>query len=113
MVFFSAFIFDFKVYRKSFIMMDFDFFSLLIYLFIVVSVAFVVKAYLDTQTIKENTYKNYLLLQEQFVLEKSKSKVNIEKLQLADNLYGLLFKRLFKITKEFLLLQKLIFDKQS
>ena len=93
--------------------MSFDFFGILIYFLLVVLLAFVVKAYLDTQLIKENKNRNYLVLQEQLLIEKEKCNVNTEKLRLADNLQNSLFTRLFKITKEIILLQKLIFDKQS
>ncbi|GAA4893003.1 hypothetical protein GCM10023311_16820 [Flaviramulus aquimarinus] len=91
--------------------MNFDFFSILIYLLLAVLLAFIVKAYWDTQAIKENAFRNHLLLEEQLVLENNKSKMNIEKLYLSDNLQKSVFKRLFKITKDILLLQKLIFDK--
>lgn len=93
--------------------MEFDFFSIIIYLLFIVLLAFIVKAFVDIQIIKKDGCRSYLLLQKQLEIAKNKSKVNIEKLDLIDNLNDSYFKRLFEIIKEILLLQKLIFDKQS
>lgn len=93
--------------------MIFNCFSIFIYLLTITLIGFIIKVYKNTHIIKEKGSQKHMLLEKQYVLEKSKSGMNTEQLKLVDNLHQSLFNRLFIITKEILLLQKLIFDKQS
>lgn len=91
--------------------MGFDFFSILIYLLLVVLIYFSLKVFLDTRVMKQNAIKKYLLIEDQLKFEKENTKINIEKIQLSDSLSDSVIKRLFIITREILLLQKMIMQK--
>lgn len=89
----------------------FDFFSIVIYLILIVIIGFVVKAIFGIYDIKKTEYENFVDLLENFDAAKDKSKDIHEKLTLSESFYQSFFQRLFKINKELLLIQKLIFEK--
>lgn len=76
-------------------------------------VVYTLKVYFNTIRIKSEGLKKRLDLQKQVAIENQKSMLNMEKLTLADNLHESLFKNLFYITRQILLLQKLIMDSNN
>lgn len=93
-------------------MMVFDGFSIIIYLILFTAITGVVKVLLDTLAVKKMGQINMMQLQNHFELEKNKSKVISGKIHLVDELHGSIINKLFKITKDILLVQKLIFRKR-
>lgn len=75
--------------------------------------AFSGKVYMDTKKDASIATKRIKNLNNFLKIERLKDKQVSQQIVLTNRLHDALFKRLFKITKELLLLQKLIFDKQS
>tara|TARA_R110002050_G_scaffold273113_1_gene417042 strand:- start:32873 stop:33148 length:276 start_codon:yes stop_codon:yes gene_type:complete len=82
------------------------FFSISIYIVLCILVGFSIKVYINTIILNKNFKKQYLKLKEVFKIENDKNDVIKQQLLLVDNLYESLFNRLFRITKELLLIQK-------
>tara|TARA_R110002049_G_scaffold134016_3_gene293420 strand:- start:3243 stop:3518 length:276 start_codon:yes stop_codon:yes gene_type:complete len=82
------------------------FFSISIYIVLCILVGFSIKVYINTIILNKNFKKQYLKLKEAFKIENDKNDVIKQQLLLVDNLYESLFNRLFRITKELLLIQK-------
>lgn len=89
------------------------FFNIIIFILIFVVIVFIIKVYYESEKNKELSKKHYQKLNIVLKNETSKSYVISEKIALLESLHESLFKRLFKITQEVLLFQKLIFDSRS
>ena len=90
-----------------------DVFSLSIFFTVAVIIGFIIKAIFTTRSIQEQGVQNYSVIKEHYAIENSKIKKNTEQLILVNRFQETIVLRLFEITKELLLAQKLIFDKQS
>jgi hypothetical protein len=93
-------------------MIVFDAFSISIFFLSVVIIGFIVRVFFVSQFIKEQGNKNYSFIENQLKLEIVKKKGINEKIILANRFNNSIMLKLFKITNELLLIQKLIFDKQ-
>jgi hypothetical protein len=92
--------------------MVFDVFSILIFFLLIVIVSCIVRVVFRIQFVKQQGFKNYLILENQLKMEIDKEQKNKENIILANRFYDSIMLKLFKITNELLLIQKLIFDKQ-
>ena len=81
-----------------------------IYLVVLVLIFFIVKTVFVTISLKKMAYKTYGVLQENISQEHFKFQNNSEKMLLAEDLYKTLFYRFFKITRDIISMQKLIFE---
>ena len=93
-------------------MIVFDAFSISIFFLSVVIIGFIVRVFFVSQFIKEQGNKNFSFIENQLKLEIVKNKGINEKIILANRFNNSIMLKLFKITNELLLIQKLIFDKQ-
>lgn len=85
-------------------------FILGIYLLVLVVVFCIIKLvfYLISEKKMEN--KTYFQLQKNIIQAQSKLQTNYEKVQILEELHATLFNRYFKITRDIILMQKLIFE---
>lgn len=91
--------------------MEFNlFFNLLILVLIGFFLFLNIKTYNQTLRISEISKQKYLDLKCDFVYEEKMSKINTQNIVLLDELDKSLFERLFKITQDILLIQKIILD---
>lgn len=88
-------------------------FNSILILLIVVLILFIIKSFLNIIYINKVGKKNLVLLENEYKIEAAKLKINNQKILLLDRFYNTLFNRLFKITHDFILIQKLIFNKQT
>ena len=92
--------------------MDFNlFFIIVIYVLISILIGFIIKVYIDTIGINKKGELEYLKLVNHFTLENEKLQISNQKIILVEDLNKSLFNRIFKIAKDLLSLQKLIFEK--
>lgn len=91
--------------------MEFNYICIwVIYLLVFILMLFIIKTIFKTLHLKYVATKNYLVLEENFQLEYKKLEYNNHKVQLLEDLHQTLFNRLFKITRDIILMQKLIFE---
>lgn len=91
--------------------MDFNYlFIWVIFIPVLVLMIYVVKTIYDTSHLKKTINNNFIVLQKKILHENAKLEKNREKLLLVEDLHQTLFNRLFKITRDIILLQKLIFE---
>lgn len=83
--------------------------NMLIYFLLAVLICFIIKIWCNTLFLKKRAYIRYLALKENIQKEERKYDVYTEKVLLIDELHNTLFNRLLQITKDFILIQKLIF----
>ncbi|XCF07307.1 hypothetical protein ABI125_05480 [Tamlana crocina] len=93
--------------------MAIDFLSMAILILLLSLAIYTLKVYFNTKRIKGEWLKSQSDLQKQIVVENQKNKWNTEKLTLVDNLHESLFKNLFYITRQILLMQKMIVDSKN
>lgn len=93
--------------------MTVDFFSITILILLLSLAVYTLIVYFNTKRIKSEWLKSQSDLQNQMALENQKNKLNTEKLTMADNLHESLFKNLFFITRQILLIQKMIIDSKN
>ncbi len=72
-------------------------------------VCFSVKVFFNIMSFKRKAHKENSVLMKDLEVQTQKLKLNSQKVLVFDNLTALLMKRLFKITKELLAVQKMIF----
>lgn len=84
------------------------FFNCFIIILIGVLIFFNIKTYIDTIQSTKNSKQSYSKLVSDFVNEEKKHEINSRSLILLDELHNNLFERLFKITRDILLTQKII-----
>lgn len=77
---------------------------------ILILIFFVAKVMLEMLSSKRIAFKTYSALHEYYLSENALFLKNKKKLQLIDDFHKTLFNRLFKITSDLLLMQKLIFE---
>ena len=91
--------------------MDFDcLFIWVLFLLVSLLLMCIAKTIFHTKLLKKSINKNYRVLQENLFYENYKLEKNCEKLQLVEDLHKTLFNSLFKITRDTILMQKLIFE---
>ena len=88
----------------------FDVLTVVIILMFKALVIFLVRVFVGTQSLKKEGRTNLQLLENSLVREGKKNTLYMNKLNLIDQFHESLFNRLFKITREILLLQKLTLD---
>ena len=88
-------------------------FTIVIFLLVSILVFFSIKVYIDTLVVEKKGNFEYLKLKDAFTIETKRNQINQQKISLVDELNESLFSRLFKIAKDLLSLQKLIFDKPA
>ena len=71
---------------------------------------FNIKTYIDTIRSTKKSKQTYSKLVSDFVNEEKKHEINSQNLILLDELHNDLFNRLFKITRDILLMQKMIWN---
>lgn len=91
--------------------MVFDIFSIIIFLTVFTLSMLVIKACFGIYLIKKKGQESFMRLLLNYEHEISKSKFIEGRIVLSDNFLQILIHRVFKINKELLLIQKLIFDK--
>tara|TARA_R110002049_G_scaffold71370_2_gene183913 strand:- start:2197 stop:2481 length:285 start_codon:yes stop_codon:yes gene_type:complete len=87
-------------------------FSVLIYFLIIVLSVLMIKIWYDTLFLNETVEKRCLHLKADIKEKTEKHRIYTEHLLLADELHKSIFNRLFQITKELILMQKLIYGKR-
>lgn len=88
-------------------------FNITVIILIIVLLVFIIKVYLNTQKDIFIANKQFENITDLIKAETLKNKLTSQKIILINDLHNSLFKRFFKITKEILLLQKLIFETRS
>ncbi len=88
-------------------------FIVLIYALIFVLLVWIVKVKMQTETCTKMAQAKFLSLQNNFTVQEKKQKRSNEDIIMIENFYDSLLSHLFKITKEILLVQKLIFKKHN
>lgn len=88
-----------------------DFFSIFIYLLIVLILCFIIKTYFKTVDIKKKGIKTIFILNEKFYSERNKLNMNYEKSKLVNDFNDSIFNRILVIVNELLSVQKIILDK--
>jgi len=86
-------------------------FNIVILLLVVLVTVFSFKVYFNTMSFNKVSELDAEKLQEAILIQGNKSDLINVKVQLSDDFNRSHMNRLFKITKEILLMQKLIFDK--
>lgn len=86
------------------------FFNYLILIFIVLFVFFAIKSYAETLQTAKTAKQTYSRLLRDFVNEEKKHKINSQNIILLDELHSIMFKRLFKITRDILFIQKILLN---
>lgn len=81
-----------------------------IYTLVLILILFVIKTVVHGISLKKTWDENCIVLQKNLVTEQIKLDNNKEKLQLVEDLHKTLFNRLFKITRDIIIMQKLIFE---
>jgi hypothetical protein len=84
------------------------FFNCFIIILIGVLIFFNIKTYIDTIQSTKKSKQSYSKLVSDFMSEEKKHEINSRSLILLDELHNNLFERLFKITRDILLMQKII-----
>lgn len=79
-----------------------------LHLLALILVCFSVKVFFNMMSFKRKADKEHSILMKDLEVQTQKLKLNSQKVQVFDNLTALLLKRLFKITKDLLAVQKLI-----
>lgn len=87
-----------------------DLFTGFIFLSVLVIICYGVKVIFEIFRSKKIAFKTYSALCDYYSTENLIFLKNKEKLQLIDDFHKILFNRLFKITSDLLLVQKLIFE---
>ena len=87
-------------------------YTLAIYLLVLVFIFLIIKVIIRTVYLKRIVNKSYMALQKNIDREQYRLQRNSGKIQLLEDLHKTLFNRLFKITRDIILLQKLIFETQ-
>lgn len=85
-------------------------FILGIYLLVLVVVFCIIKVVFYLISEKKTENKTYFQLQKNIIQAQSKLQTNHEKVQILEELHTTLFNRYFKITRDIILMQKLIFE---
>lgn len=88
-------------------------FSILIYVLVFILIAFIIKVYISTLVLNKNLTEQNFRLTETLKKEEDMQDVIMQKTLLVDSFSESFFNRLFKITKELLLAQKLMFKKDK
>jgi len=88
-------------------------FNIVLILLISVLLLFIIKSFIKTNVINKRGKNNLVVLDNKYRLELEKCKLNNQNILLLDDLYVSLFSRVFKITQDLILIQKIIFDKKS
>lgn len=86
------------------------FFNWFILVLIGVFGVFNIKTYTETRRINKIGKQKYSRLESDFAYEEKKHEINSQNLILLDELHKDLFKKLFKITREILIVQKIILN---
>lgn len=94
-------------------MLNLTIFSVIIFILILVLLFFVIKVFTEIKKDKKKGLVTYNKINGLLKSEAFKNKQISQHMVLANNLQATLFKRLFKITKDLLLVQKLMFDNYS
>ncbi len=84
-----------------------------IYLLALALFILVIALLFNINFIKQKSTEAHIALEQNLALEIGKMNINKEKLSLAEDLNKTLINRFFKITRDIVLLQKLIFDTYS
>ncbi len=85
-------------------------FILGIYLLVLVVVFCIIKVVFYLISEKKTENKTYFQLQKNIIQAQSKLQTNHEKVQILEELHTTLINRYFKITRDIILMQKLIFE---
>jgi flagellar biosynthesis/type III secretory pathway M-ring protein FliF/YscJ len=86
-------------------------FLVVIYILVFILMFFVVKTVFQNMILKKAMIESSFSLEEKLIKEQVKLANNKEKLLLVEALHETLFDSLFKITRDIILMQKLIFEK--
>ena len=86
------------------------FFNWFIIVLVGVLIFFNIKTYIETLQSTKKSKQTYSKLVNDFVNEEKKHEINSQNLILLDELHNDLFNRLFKITRDILLTQKIIWN---
>jgi len=88
-------------------------FSVVVYSLVFLLLFCIIKVILDTKRLNNKEKNNCLNLQKALQISNRESEIINNKILLVEGLYKMLFNRVFKITREIVLLQKLIFEKPN